>query len=127
MPPPSPLAKKLQIKLGNHVLVLDAPAGFLDELAPLPDGVSTAHAAKGHFDVVHLFSKDKAAFEKRVEIAARSMKPGGILWVAWPKASKLETDLNRDILFAAAQQHGLRAVASVSIDETWSALRFKPA
>ncbi|HEY8171619.1 MAG TPA: DUF3052 domain-containing protein [Dehalococcoidia bacterium] len=127
MPPPSPLAKKLQIKPGNHVLVLDAPAGFLEALAPLPDGASTAHAAKGHFDMVQLFAKDMAAFEKRVEIAARSMKPGGILWVAWPKASKLDTDLSRDILLVAAQHHGLRAVASVSLDETWSALRFKPA
>ena len=34
--------------------------------------------------------------------------------------------LNRDILVNAASAHGLQPVRQVSIDDTWSALRFRP-
>jgi hypothetical protein len=120
------LAKKLQLKPGRSVLVLDAPPGFVDELKPLPDGVKLAHRASGTYDVVHLFVKTKADFEARAKAALKASARGGMVWVAWPKGSaKMATDLNRDTLAAAAEAHGLRPVANVSIDETWSALRFK--
>jgi len=122
----SALAKKLQIKPGAHVLVLDAPDGYLDGLAPLPDGVQLAERAHGHFDVVQAFVRTKADVDRRATIVVKSAKPGAVIWLCWPKASAhVATDLSRDVLFGQAQQFGLRAVSNVSIDETWSALRFK--
>ena len=122
--PDAALAKKLQIKPGIRVLVLDAPAGYLDALGA-PAGAEVAHRASGHFDVVQLFVKSKADFERRVSAALKACKPDAIVWICWPKGSKLATDLNRDTLFNEAQRFGLRGVLNVSIDETWSALRFK--
>ena len=46
---------------------------------------------------------------------------------AYPKAGQLGTDLNRDRLWEAGRAHGLEAVAQVSVDDVWSALRFKAA
>jgi hypothetical protein len=125
--PASPLSQKLQVKPGYKLLALHAPKSYFDDLQPLPEGVQLAHTAKGHFDVVHLFVTSGVDFRKRIGAASKSVKPGGILWVSWPKASKLDTDLNRDTLAAEAAKSGLRTVASVSVDETWAALRFKPA
>jgi hypothetical protein len=120
------LARRLQIKPGNHVLILDAPPGYVDALDDLPAGVKLAHAAKGHFDVVHAFVRTSKDVDKRLPVAVKSMKPGGVLWFSWPKqTSKLDTDLNRDSLNDLAREHGLRAVASIAVDDTWSALRFK--
>src|SRR5947208_6448075 len=118
----APLAKKLQIKPRNRVLVLDAPAGYLDALG-LPAGADVARRASGQFDVLQLFVKSKAELERRVPGELKACKPEAIVWICWPKASKLATDLNRDILFNEAQGLGLRGVLNVSIDETWSALR----
>lgn len=42
-------------------------------------------------------------------------------------AAKLGTDLNRDSLAARLSERGIRAVRQISLDETWSALRFRPA
>jgi hypothetical protein len=47
-------------------------------------------------------------------------------WIAYPKAGKLGTDLSRDIL-AALTAEGIQPVRQVTVDETWSALRFRPA
>ena len=45
---------------------------------------------------------------------------------ATPKAGKLGTDLNRDRLAQALASHAIQPVRQVSIDDTWSALGFRP-
>ena len=123
------LAQKLRILAGNRVLVLQAPEGFADALAPLPDGVQVEAAAKGkdHYDVVQLFVKDSAELERYLKRAIGAVRAGGILWIAWPKKSAgVPTDLTRDTLWALVQPEGWGPVASVAIDEMWSGLRFKP-
>ena len=57
------------------------------------------------------------------------MQPGQrvLLWLSYPKrSSKVETDLSRDVGWEVVADAGLRPVTQVSIDETWSALRFRP-
>ncbi|MEV6740775.1 hypothetical protein AB0N14_29045 [Streptomyces sp. NPDC051104] len=49
----------------------------------------------------------------------------GTVW-AVPKGGKLGTDLNRDTLAAALYEGGVRPVRQIAIDDTWSALRFRP-
>lgn len=51
----SVLAKKLQIKPRDKVLVINSPAGYADELRPPSDGARVSHRASGTYDVVHLF------------------------------------------------------------------------
>jgi hypothetical protein len=117
-------AKKLQIKAGMSVLVLNQPAA--DALGALPGEVRVAHRASGTFDAVVLFVRDRAAFARDAPKAMKAAKPGALIWVCWPKLSaRTAGDLTRDVLFEDAQAVGLRAVTNVSIDDTWSALRFK--
>lgn len=40
---------------------------------------------------------------------------------------QLGTDLNRDRLVAALADQGVQPARQISIDDTWSALRFRPA
>jgi hypothetical protein len=55
------------------------------------------------------------------------MKPGGLFWISCPKgSSKVPTDLNRDVFLHALDHLGVRPVTQVSVDEIWSALRFRP-
>lgn len=58
----------------------------------------------------------------------RYLKPDGMFWISYPKqTSKVKTDLNRDILWKLMEKHGLAGVAMISIDNVWSAMRFRPA
>jgi hypothetical protein len=57
--------------------------------------------------------------------ASARVAEGGALWVAYPKAGQLGTDLNRDSLARVLQAAGLEPVAQIAVDDVWSALRFK--
>jgi len=121
----SPLLKKLRFKAGMRVYVAGAPDGYETELAKLPPEVERAARPTGKFDLVQAFFTHSAQLERDVPKLARTLKPGGILWLSYPKARALETDLNRDIIREAIEPMGLDTVAIAAIDDTWSALRCK--
>ena len=126
--PSTQLLKKLRMQPGQRVLLLNAPPGYLDDLGELPEGVRVESRAEGTFDFVHLFVKDLAALEKLGPTAVGAVKHDGLLWVSYPKkSSKLESDLDRDVVWQTVAKTGLRAVSQVSVDEVWSAIRFRPA
>ena len=120
------LAKKLRILPGNRLLLLHAPDGYLAALA-LPEGVTVETSPAGAYDVVQLFARALAEVDRDVAAASAVTKPHGMLWIAWPKkTAKLPTDLTRDTLWPRVHEAGWSGVAAISIDETWSALRFRP-
>lgn len=123
----SSLVKKLHIKPDQRMAVVNPPAGYLQELGSLPQGVELSTQLDGQFDVVQLFVQDRAQLEKLFPAALRALKEDGLFWIAYPKQSaRIETDLNRDEGWQAVYKAGLRAVAMVAIDDIWSAVRFRP-
>ncbi len=121
----NPILAKLRIKSGQRALILDAPESYRPVLAELPEGVELAGAPEGKFDFLHYFATQRAEAERRAPELRAALKPGGLLWISYPKGRALPTDLNRDILREAMEPFGLQAVSLVAIDEVWSAMRFK--
>ncbi|MBM3940490.1 MAG: hypothetical protein FJ318_06310 [SAR202 cluster bacterium] len=122
----APIAKKLLIQPGHAVLVLNAPEGFGAKLHPLPDGVTLSTSANGLFDCVIAFVYNKADVDAVAVSVARACKPNGVLWLAYPKvSSKLNGDLSRDKGWEAIHAEGFHGVTLVSIDNFWSAMRFR--
>jgi hypothetical protein len=121
------LVKKLRIQPGQRVLIMNPPPGYMDELGDLPDAVDVVHAPEGTFDFVHLFVKNVAELDSLGPTAIEAVKNDGLLWVSYPKrSSKVETDITRDVGWDLMAQAGLRPVTQISIDDVWSALRFRP-
>ena len=57
----------------------------------------------------------------------KNVEPDSVLWFAYPKGtSKIKTDINRDTIRRTGEEFGITAVTAISIDDTWSALRFRP-
>jgi hypothetical protein len=120
----TPLARKLGIKPGHVLAVVDAPDGFLRAL-DLPDGVTVKTTARGPIDVALLFAGSRAQLRRRFPTAMSALDPAGGLWVAYPKkSSAIETDLD----FAWVQRFGLDAGLvdnkSCAVDDDYSGLRF---
>lgn len=124
----SKLAKKLRLQDVTRALVLNAPEGYLKMLGEVPEGVRIDQQPEGGFDFAHLFVKDKAELEQFIDRALEAIDYDSILWISYPKGSSgVDTDLNRDILWDVLKEKGIRPVTQVSIDEVWSAMRFRPA
>lgn len=123
----NPLIKKLRIKAGLRMIIVNAPGGFKEELGKIPDGVKLAKKLEGKFDLVLLFAKNSQELQRLFPKAKRALKYDGIFWISYPKKSaKVETDLSRDILWELLEDKGLRPVSAVSINTVWSAMRFRP-
>ena len=106
--------KKLKFK--DAGVIINAPIAIESEF--LKTGFSPA------FD---LNAKSKTEFINFLTHGLKNAEYDSVLWFAYPKgASKIKTDINRDILTVAGNEFGMDTVAAVSIDETWSGLRFRP-
>ena len=93
----TPLAKKLGIKEGWVVGVVNDPGNFIELVAPLPAGVTVRNSARGHADMIVLFTKRRSELAKRLLPLAQKVFPEGMVWVCWPKkASKVPTDMSED-------------------------------
>lgn len=124
----SALARKLRPQPGQRALVLNAPVGYCNALAELPEGASLATERGGEFDFVQLFVSSRAELKRLAPVAIRAVKYDGLLWLCYPKQSaRVKTDITRDAGGDVVLQAGLRPVTQVAIDETLSALRFRPA
>ncbi len=124
----SALAKRLQIKPGSRARVYNAPENYLALLGDLPEGAQVTDSGDGPFDVVHLFVQNSESLNRDALTAIGALKPGGVLWMSYPKrTSKVETDLTRDRGWEIVEEAGWVGVAQVSVDEVWSATRFRPA
>lgn len=116
------LVSKLQLKQNSLVALLEPPEGADAALDGLNTTSYTADA-----DALIVFVVDREALERcRGEIIG-AVGRDALVWVAYPKAGQLGTDLNRDLLAVALAGQGVRPVRQIAVDELWSALRFRPA
>ena len=123
----SGVPKKLRIKTGQRALILNAPEGYFEAFSALLEDVQIDQAATGEYDFVHVFVVNSDELEELMPTALDAVVFDGLLWVSYPKGSSgVETDLNRDILWEKLLSKGIRPVTQVSIDEVWSAIRFRP-
>jgi len=121
----TPLPKKLGIKPGHRVRLVDAPPGFGRTLGELPDGVEVVgDEAEAGLDVIVFFTTSADALRARFDALAGALVPAGMLWIGWPKkAAKVPTDLDENVVRDVALERGMVDVKVCAIDETWSGLK----
>ena len=120
----TPLPRKLGIKEGHRVAILNPPVNFQATLGELPDGAEVRTSARGALDVVVCFLTARSALERRFDALKRAIFPDGGLWIAWPKRSSgIQTDLTEDVIREIALERGLVDNKVCAADQTWSGLR----
>jgi hypothetical protein len=115
------LAKKLHLKSGMRVALVNAPNG-VRLTAP---GVTVEKSLKRDLDLVMLFTTTQKDLKAQWPKALASVKQDGALWVAYPKkTSGIETDLGMGE-WEATKGGDWNPVAMIGIDDAWSSVRFK--
>ena len=123
----TPTVKKLGLKPGMRALVLGAPSGYMDSLAPLPNGVAVSESVGSAPEFVQFFATKKSDITKSARKLLQSAAPGALVWITYPKkTSGVDSDLSREEVWAAMEGTGWRPVSQIAIDDVWSALRFRP-
>ncbi|HKK28432.1 MAG TPA: DUF3052 family protein [Gemmatimonadota bacterium] len=124
----TPLVRKLGLKPGMRVRLLDAPEGYWSLLGGSPGSLEVEVLAPddpGEADFTHLFAVEPAALAEGFERARRTMAEDGMVWASWPKkSSDLPSEIGRAEVMAAGKTAGLVDVKVCAVDETWSGLRF---
>lgn len=121
----TPLARKLGIKPGATVAVLDEPDDFRARLEPLPDGVTFRTSLRGSADIVIAFFVERKRLEARLPALAKAIYPDAGLWLSWPKkTSGVVSDLGENEVRELGLDTGIVDIKVCAIDETWSGLRF---
>ncbi len=117
------LTDKLQLKPGQSISIVNEPEDVALEL-------SDQHSAAddpGDADAVIVFCTDRAELDALRDQYVPPAARDALTWVAYPKAGKLGTDLNRDVLAEVVKREDVRPVRQVALDDVWSALRLRPA
>ncbi len=122
----TPLIKKLGIKEGSRVGLVNSPPGFDQELGKLPDGVTIfVGALRKPLDLIVSFVDDEQRLRKTFPVLARKLTPNGMLWIAWPKKSaNVPTDLTFNNVQRIGLDAGLVDVKICAVNEVWSGLKF---
>ena len=121
----TPLVKKLGIKEGSRVALVNAPENFQAELGELPADVKFMNSTTKSLDLILFFvlSERKLATEF-AKLSAR-LTSNGMIWIAWPKKSSgVTTDLTFDRVQRIGLDAGLVDVKICAINDTWSGLKF---
>jgi hypothetical protein len=120
----TPLAKKLGIKEGFTIDLINAPEYYWNLFTDLPIDVRLVKDMNVKKDLVHLFTLQKEEYLTILPLLKNQIKPNGFIWVSWPKrASKVVTDITEDVIRNYAIQTGLVDIKVCAIDEIWSGLK----
>lgn len=122
----TPLAKKLGIKAGFNIQLVNQPEHYLDLFADLPSGISFMEQANSEsIDFIHIFCTTWPELEEAVKAHKPALKKTGMIWISWPKgSSKIATDLKRDPIREYLLAIGLVDTKVAAVDEDWSGLKF---
>lgn len=124
----TPLARKLGLKEGALVGLVNPPANFQEQL-DLPEGVRlVTELGRLTLDTAILFVLHEAELRAAFPRIAKRLSPSGSLWVSWPKLAArkkrgIESDMTEDAVRAVAFPNGFVDIKVCAIDEVWSALR----
>lgn len=121
----TPLIKKLGIKPGFKLCIINPPDDYEETLGELPAEVVVAEAPEADLDFIQFFTRSQLELVAEFPALKQALAHSGMLWISWPKkAAKVETDLDENVVRETGLQNGLVDVKVCAVDEIWSGLKF---
>jgi hypothetical protein len=121
----TPLPKKLGIKAGFRVCLVDAPREVKGELKRELSACEISDEGKAPLDFAMVFTKSSAGLVQEFKRLAGLLAPAGMLWISWPKKSSgVATDLTENLVRDIGLAAGLVDVKVCAVTEVWSGLKF---
>ncbi len=120
----TPLTKKLGIKPGFTIKLVQQPAHYFELFQNWPEEVEILEDDTTPKDFIHFFTQQKEELDQLLPLLRSEIKSNGMIWISWPKkASKVPTDVTEDTIRAAAFANKLVDVKVCAVDKVWSGLK----
>lgn len=120
----TPLLKKLGIKPGMKIMLVNEPADYVDLLET---NISDQLYRKNETpDLVHLFVTNSKIFEAAMKKLQPVCKKNSaiIIWVSWyKKSANIPTDITEDTIRNYALKNDLVDVKVCAVSDIWSGLK----
>lgn len=120
----TPLAKKLGVKSGFKIMLINEPAHYFELFTDLPMDVEIINNESEKKNLVHFFTNQRQELFDLLPRLKAQITADGVIWVSWPKrASKVLTDIAEDTIRNYALSIGLVDIKVCAVDEVWSGLK----
>lgn len=117
------MAKKLGIKEGHLIQIINQPDYYWDLFSDLPP-IKLSENKRVKKNLIHFFTKSLKEYIKVLPKLKDEMLDDGMIWVSWPKkASKIETDITENNIRDYALEIGLVDIKVCAVDDIWSGLK----
>jgi hypothetical protein len=122
------LAKKLGIKKGISLAIMNPPYGFVQSLMEIRESLRAMNTdvknnEAADVDVLIYFSRGRKGLEENFPRLIESLSPDGVLWVGYLKPKVLKADLNEKIVREIGQKYGMTAAGSMNLGDEWPMLK----
>lgn len=123
------LLKKLNYKEGQTMFVLNPPKTFLETAASFLPGMGVRSDIFSHESVgfVMMFATSRTELAGQLQQVFPHLQGDAVVWAVYPKGTsrKFTCDFNRDSSGEIFAPFNMLGVRQISIDDDWSALRFR--
>ena len=114
----TPLAKKLGIKEGCIIRLVNQPDDYFDLFTDMPGNIIIKKDTATTKHLVHYFTKDITELERDIEALRKEIFPNDMLWISWSeKASKIINNNTEDSIRQLTLNSGLIDVKACTVDE----------
>jgi len=120
----TPLAKKLGIKEGFNIKLINAPEYYLQLFLDFPSNTKIIKDDLTKINFIHFFPVNAGELNNKILALKKQLHPDGMIWISWyKKSAKIPTDVTEDIIRTLALKNGLVDIKVCAVDELWSGLK----
>ncbi len=123
------LLKKMKSREQKELVIINAPDSFREMEKEIRKTLSVRNdLSEGKADFVFTFFQSIEEITSLAPLIFENVTEDVLLWAAYPKKSskRIRSDISRDKGWEIFGEVGYEPVSQISIDEDWSALRFRP-
>lgn len=120
----TPLAKKLGLKAGYRVKLINVPDHYFELFSSMPEGVTIVDDEGSKKEFIHFFTKEAKELVATLPKLKQEILPDGVIWISWPKRSaNISCDVSENLIRETALKNGLVDIKVCAVDEIWSGLK----
>jgi hypothetical protein len=123
------LLEKLNYKGQERIAIINAEESFYASVSAEMNEITIDREIDPRYpyDFIIIFVKMVTEVEAIASEALHNLLADGVIWFCYPKktSKKYSSDIDRDHGWKALNDSGLQGVRMVSVDNDWSAFRFR--